>query len=362
MSLDDILTIDQVIRRASEVVDGGAMVWTESGAGEGVTTARNAAALNRLGLVARLGRDVSAIDLGTSFGGLNLDLPVFLAPVGALGLFDPDDGVAAGRAAAIARIPAMCATLTTSPWGDVAGTAPGRHVFQLYVLGDRAWQADVVDTIETMGFGALCVTLDTPMIARRDRSIEAGSGWATPPGGTVNLAPGWDPSYRSRYSWADLEWLCGRTSLPVVVKGVMSVSDARIAVACGAAVVYVSNHGGRVLDHSVSTIEVLPEIVDAVGVEVDIIIDSGFTRGAEICKALALGAKAVGLGRLQCWGLAIGGTDGLVRVLDILRQELTITLANLGCASVTELGRDQVRWTIETSPPWHSIVDRTEGR
>ena len=349
---DEPVTIDQVIARAREALDPGAYAWAAAGAGEGVTMARNSAALNRLALVPRTLQDVESVDISTSFLGVPLALPVLLAPIGALALYHPDDALAAAAAAVAMEAGVMVSSLTTSGWEEVAATAPSRHFFQLYVFGDRGWTAEVVDRVEQAGYAALCVTTDTPVIARRDRSLETGWGWATPAGGTVNLQRhGSDPAYRTRYTLADLEWLTGHTDLPVIVKGIMHPDDATAAIDAGAAALYVSNHGGRVVDHSVSSIEVLGEIMAAAGQRVEVVVDSGFTRGAEVCMALALGAKAVGIGRLQCWGLAGGGTRGLVRVLEILRDEIAITMANIGCRSVNELGPDRVRWSIPAVPP-----------
>jgi isopentenyl diphosphate isomerase/L-lactate dehydrogenase-like FMN-dependent dehydrogenase len=193
------------------------------------------------------------------------------------------------------------------------------------------------------------VTVDTPVISRRDRSIEQEFGWSSP--SPPNLQQhGSDPTYRARFTWEDLRWLVENSGLPIVVKGVMTVQDAVAAVGCGVAAVYVSNHGGRVVDHGMSTIEVLGEIVAAVGASVEVAVDSGFTSGADVCKALALGARAVGIGRLQCWGLAVGGADGLVRVLDILKTEISITMANIGCREVAEITPDRVRWSIPVPP------------
>jgi isopentenyl diphosphate isomerase/L-lactate dehydrogenase-like FMN-dependent dehydrogenase len=206
--------------------------------------------------------------------------------------------------------------------------------------------------VEKAGFAGICVTVDTPVIGRRDRSLESDFGWSVPPEGPPNLAKlGFDYSYRARFTWPDLQWLCEQTHLPVIIKGVMSPADALDAIRCGVAGIYVSNHGGRVVDHGLSTIEVLEEVVDAVAGEVDVAVDSGFSRGAEICKALALGARVVGIGRLQCWGLAVGGTAGLTRVLEILQSEISNTMANIGCRAVSDITTDHVRWSISAPPP-----------
>lgn len=352
-----LATIDQVIARARAVLDPGRFAWAAAGAGQGVTKSRNSLALNQLALVPRVMRNVENVDISSSFLGVPLAMPVLLAPVGALELYDEGDGVAAARAAAEMSTAAMISTHGTSPWAEAAATAPGRHFFQLYVFGDRAWTADVLDYVAESGFAGVCVTVDTPVIARRDASIETGFVWRQASDITPDLARhGSDESHRTRYSSADLEWLAGRTQLPVIVKGIMSPEDAAAAVAAGAAAIYVSNHGGRVVDHSLSTIEVLGEVVETVGDDIEVVVDSGFTRGAEVVKALALGARAVGIGRLQCWGLAVGGTAGVKRVLEILSDEIAITMANIGCPSVADIGKSHVRWSL-AAPPSRRLDD-----
>lgn len=349
VDLSELKTIDQLIDRARAVVDPGAYLWASAGAGQGVSTARNQAALERLALVPRVMRDVTTVDVSCSFVGIPLSIPVLPAPVGALALYHPDDALAAARAAAEMGTAAICSTLSSSPWEDVAATAPGRHIFQLYVLGDRGWMDQVLARVETAGFAALCVTVDSPVIGRRDRSIEDGFDWTVPDEGPPNLMRhGMAYSERPGFTWPDLAWLCARTDLPVVLKGVMTPEDGNEAIECGVSGIYVSNHGGRSVDHSVSTIEMLGQIVERVEDRVDVMVDGGFNHGADICKALALGARAVGIGRLQCWGLAVGGAAGLHRVLEILRDELMNSMANLGCATVGDITPDRVRWSFPT--------------
>lgn len=349
--LDDIKTIDQVIGRAREVIDPSLHEWAAAGAGQGVTTSRNSLALNRLALVPHMLNDVSRVDTTTSFMGVPLALPVVLAPVAALGLYDPGDATAAAMAATTAGTSTFCAMLTGSNWEDVAATAPGRHFFQIYPMGDRKWLADIADRVGSAGFAGICVTVDSPVIGRRDRSLQSGFAWSIPAEGTPGIARhGYDYSYRRRFTWTDLAWLCAQTPLPVTVKGVMTAKDAAEAVECGVAGVYVSNHGGRMVDHALSTIEALGDVVEAVEGRADVAIDSGFTRGAEICTALGLGARAVGIGRVQCWGLAIGGVAGLSRVLEILQDEITITMANIGAPNVTAITPAHVRWSMAAPP------------
>lgn len=347
----DLITIDQVIARAREMIDPAQQEWAAAGAGQGVTTSRNSVALNRLALVPHMLNDVSRIDTTTSFLGVGLAFPVMLAPVAALGLYDEGDALAAAGAATTAGISAFCAALTGSSWEEVAATAPGRHFFQIYPMGDRAWMGDVADRVESAGFAAICVTVDSPVVGRRDRSLESGFTWSVPTGeGSGINRHGHDYVFRPTYTWPDLEWLCARTPLPVIVKGLMTPGDAVEAIECGVKGIYVSNHGGRMVDHALSTIEALEEVVEAVDGRAEVAIDSGFTRGAEICKALALGARAVGIGRLQCWGLAVGGAHGLSRVLEILQDEITTTMANIGAPTISALTPDHVRWSIPAPP------------
>ncbi len=351
VDLSELKTIDQIIERARTVTDRGAHVWATAGAGQGVTTTRNTLALNRLALVPRMLRDVSRVDTRTTFAGVSMEFPVMLAPVAALGLFDPGDALAAATAATEMGTSAFCGMLTSSSWEEVAATSPDRHLFQLYAFGDRGWAGDVADRVEEAGFAGLCLTVDSPVIGRRDRSLEDSFTWSIPSGDSTNLSRhGLAYDFRATLTWADLAWLCRRTDLPVIVKGVMTPDDALAAVECGVAGIYVSNHGGRMVDQSLSTIEVLSEIVEAVGGHADVAVDSGFTRGAEVCKALAMGASAVGIGRLQCWGLAVGGAPGLVRVLEILRAEIETTMANIGCSNIGEITPEHVRWSFPALP------------
>ena len=348
VDLAQINTIGQVIDRAREILDPAVFTWAASGAGTDLTVARNETALKALALIPRLLVDVTTVETSTSFLGVPLQIPVMLAPVGALALYHPDDARASGEGAARAGTSIFCGILGDQPWEDVAATAPGRHFFQMYALGDRGWLGRVVERVERAGFAGICLTADSPAIARRDASLAGGYDWNIYRGdGPANLRGiGYDPKFKRRFTWTDLEWLSRETSLPLILKGVMSAADAIRAVDSGVQGIYVSNHGGRAVDHELSPMEVLAEIVAAVDGRAEVVVDSGFTRGAEVCKALALGARAVAIGRLQCWALAIGGAAGVEKVLQILREELDLTMTNLGCRNVGELTPGMVRWSM----------------
>jgi isopentenyl diphosphate isomerase/L-lactate dehydrogenase-like FMN-dependent dehydrogenase len=351
VDLKAVNTIDQVISTAREVIEPGLFAWATAGAGQEVTLNRNQIALNHLAFVPRVMKDVSVVDTSTTFLGVPMSLPVMLAPVGALALYHPNDATESAAGAAAFGTSAFCATLLAKArWSEVAETAPGRHFFQLYVLGDRDWLGKVVDKVEESPFAGLAITVDSPVVGRRDRSMAAGYNWSLERGEVpINLsALGADHGARKRFTWDDLEWVCGRTRLPVILKGVVSPDDARKAVDCGVAAIYVSNHGGRALDSSISTIEALGDVVDAVGDRAEVVVDSGFTRGGDVCKALALGAKAVGIGKLQCLALALGGAAGVAHVLEILRKEIDATMSNIGCTTVSQINRDHIRVSYPT--------------
>ncbi|MDH4115822.1 MAG: alpha-hydroxy-acid oxidizing protein [Acidimicrobiia bacterium] len=343
--MSDFVTIGQLLELARSEIDADLYGWAAAGAGEEVTVARNAQALDSLALVSRIGRNVEAVDTSTSIAAIPQSLPIFLAPVGALSRYHDDGALGAARAAAGAGVSAFCSMLVSEPWEDIAATAPGRHIFQIYIGGDHVWTGDVVDRAIGAGFGALCVTVDTPEIGRRDRSLESGFIWSVDRHERPdNLARhGKDMSFRTRYTWDDFAWLCEYSDLPVIIKGILHPDDARRAVELGATVVYVSNHGGRVIDHEVSSIEMLAEVADAVAGDAEILIDSGFQRGPEVLKALALGARAVGLGRSQIWALGVGGREGVSRLIEILREEIGTTMANLGVTAPDQLGPGHVR-------------------
>lgn len=349
-NLASLVSIGQIVERARATTDPSAFVWADAAAGEEVTARRNAVALNRLALIPRLLVDVSDIDTTSTFVGVPLALPVVMAPVGALSLFTEGAAVASAAAAAAAGTSSICAMLVSDPWEDVAATAPGRHFFQMYVGGDRRWLTDVIGRVEAAGFAGIVVSADSPVIGRRDRALIDGFTWShgshERPDNLAQL--GYDFEYRTRLDWAVLEWICANCSLPVIVKGVLDTGDAHAAVDVGVAGVYVSNHGGRTLDHTVSSIEVLADVVDQVGDAVDVMIDGGFQRGPDVLKALALGARAVGMGRLQCWALSVGGRRGVERTLEILHEEIETSLANLGCPRVSDLSGDRVRWSTPT--------------
>ena len=347
----EIGTIGELLERGRASAGPAGLAYAMAGAGEELTVARNREALRRLAFQPRILRDVSHIDTATTVVGLPIAIPILLAPVGALALFDDRAAAASAIGAAKNGTSAIVGMLSEPSYDDVvrdAGTAP---FFQLAPAGDRDWILALLSRVETAGCRAVCLTVDGPVLSRRDRLIRQRAdhrvGRDREPSSLVGL--GRDRAFQSRFTWTELEWLRAQTALPLILKGVMHPDDARRAVDSGVDAVYVSNHGGRHLDHALSTIEVLPSIIAAVDGAVDILVDGGFRRGGDVVKAIALGARAALFGRLQCWALAAGGAEGVNRLLELLAEEVRITMALLGCVSLAELTPDCLQATF--SPP-----------
>jgi glycolate oxidase len=318
-------------------------VWNfGAGASETETTRRrNRRALDQLAIRQDVLVDVREIDLSTSFLGIPLSMPVMVAPMGGLVLFHHQGDVEMARGASMGDVLVALSGATGWPVEDVAKAGPGPKLFQLYHHGDRTWVADLLARVEASGYISVCLTVDTQLYSRRERDIVNRYS----PRQAMSVAPnprGPDSTYPARLTWADVEWLQKTTRLPVGLKGIMTARDAKRAVDMGVQVIWVSNHGGRQLDHTQASIDALPAIVDAVGGRAAIVIDGGFRRGTDVIKATALGATVVAMGRAILWGLAADGADGVASALDILRQEIRISMGLSGQTSIRDLQPDQI--------------------
>jgi glycolate oxidase len=256
---------------------------------------------------------------------------VLLAPIGGLELFAPEGGGAAARAAQEFGVAHMLSSVCEPGLEAVTQAAPeALRMFQLYVRGDAAWTDAMAERAIAAGCGAFCLTVDTAFYSRRERDMAKRHSRSGP-------MPARE--FQAKLTWSDVDRIKARLTVPLILKGIATAEDAVRALEHGVDMIYVSNHGGRQLDHGRGAMEVLPEIVDAIGGRAPVIIDGGFNRGTDIVKALAAGASLVGLGRMQCIGLAAGGQAGLVRLLEILEQEIHICLGLLGVASWAGLDR-----------------------
>jgi isopentenyl diphosphate isomerase/L-lactate dehydrogenase-like FMN-dependent dehydrogenase len=332
---DRFQTLHEIIRAAHARLDRDAWDYLIGGADTETTLARNRQALDSIAFRPRVLCDVSRIDCTGSLFGKNLRIPVLLAPVGSLQVFDPDGG---GTVAEAARIfgNGMLLSSVSHPGLEATARRAGDSlkIFQLYVRGDQAWAEDHFRRAIDEGYDALCLTVDTAYVSRRERGIARRS--------RIVKRSGQDLSFQARLSWRDLARYKAKFNIPIILKGIATAEDATRAVAHGVEWIYVSNHGGRQLDHCQGSIEVLPEIVAAVGGRARFIVDGGISRGTDVVKAIALGAEAVGIGRLYVYGLAAAGSAGIVRVLEILEDEIGICLGLLGVTGFAALDQSYV--------------------
>lgn len=354
--------------------------YIDGGADDELTLRWNTSAFDRYELLPRYLRDVEKIDTRTRLLGQEIGVPFFLSPTGMSRLFHHDKEIAAAKAADRFGIFYALSTLGTTSLEDIARVTSSPKMFQVYILKDRELTREFVTRCRDAGFEAMCLTVDLPVAGNREREIA--HGMHMPPRfglkGLLNFAvhPHWSfnyllkPDFRlanvahrvdalgkgsmglieyvnSQFdrtvTWKDAEWLIGEWDGPMVIKGLQTVEDARLARDLGAKGIMVSNHGGRQLDAAPAPIDCIAGMADAVGGDLDIICDGGIRRGTHIIKALAMGAKACSFGRPYLYGLGAGGFDGVVRALEIMRSELERDMALVGCRTIAEIGSDNVR-------------------
>ena len=312
-----------------------------SGGSESETTLRrNRQALDSLALRQRVLSSVVDIDTTTTLLGQKLSIPVFLAPVGGFVRMAHRNGAIPVARAAVARgTTAFIGTGSKPGFEPTAASVSQPLIFQLYVRGDRKWVADILDRAKAAGYRALCVTVDRNFYGRRERDIIH----------RVSVREGFgDPKYQASLDWDEVVWMKQHMGLPLILKGIATAEDARLAVEHGAEVVYVSNHGGRQLDHAQGSIEVLPEVVAAVDGRAEVLMDGAILRGTDVVKAVALGARAVGVGKLLGWALAAAGEAGLVRMLELLEVEIRTTMGLMGVTSLAQLNPSSVAPALPT--------------
>jgi L-lactate dehydrogenase (cytochrome) len=350
--------------------------YVEGGAEDEATLRANRLAFGRHAFRPRVLVDVGSIDPSTTVLGERLAMPVILAPCGLTGLLAPAGEILAARAAAAKGTISILSTMSVCSLEEVAAAVPHPMWFQLYVWKDRGVTRGLVERCRQAGYRALCLTVDVPVVGSRERDVR--NGFTVPPrvtlanvlevlrhprwllrmrrspratfgnfagtagaGGkdAVSLAAFATRQFDPSMTWADLDWLRSLWPGPLVIKGIATAEDARLAVEHGVQAIVVSNHGGRQLDGAPATLDVLPEIVEAVQGRAEVLLDGGIRRGSDVVKALALGARACLIGRPFLYGLASDGEAGAVLALDILRRELDRTLALIGCPRLDRLDR-----------------------
>lgn len=322
-------TLHEVVDRARSRLDGNVWDYLRGGTESETTLRRNRLALDRWAFRPRVLQDMREIDCGGTFLGHKLRLPVLLCPIGSLESFHPDGPRAAMQAAAAFGVPLFLSSVGTFPLEAIARIEGGMKVFCLYKRGDDAWLDDVVARAVDHGYDAFAITVDSAWYSRRERDIS--NRFAKP----WRQVPGME--FQKALNWADIARFKKTYDIPLILKGIATAEDARLAIEHGADAVFVSNHGGRQLDHGLGAVDVLPEVVDVVRGRAEVVVDGGVVRGTDIAKARALGAGMVGIGRMLCCGLAAGGAAGVVRVLELLEEEARIDLGLLGVPSFDQL-------------------------
>jgi isopentenyl diphosphate isomerase/L-lactate dehydrogenase-like FMN-dependent dehydrogenase len=318
--------------------------YIAGGATDEISVERNHRAFESWALRPRVLRDVSTIDLSTTVLGTRVSLPILIAPCGGHQKAHPEGEFATSRAAAAAGTIFAVSANASASFEELAKAGPGHLWLQLYPFRDREMTKAWLDRAKQAGYDAVCVTLDSQWPPKRERNIRnnyrnlRGVNFPQP---AADSAAGRAPQPRGSgdpsATWKDLEWIKLATDLPIVAKGIMTGEDVELCAQFGANAVIVSNHGGRHLDNTLAPIEVLSEAVDAAHGKLEVLLDGGIRRGADVVKALALGAKAVFIGRPLFWGLAVDGERGVTRVLQILREEMEITMAKCGRPNVASI-------------------------
>ena len=314
--------LHEIVKTARSRLSRNIWDYLRGGTETETTLKRNRMALDSIAFRPRVLRDVRNVDTSSMIMGHKTRLPICLAPIGSLESFDPEGGVAAMRAASQFGCALMLSSVSTIPLEEVAKAGAGFNIAMLYKRGGDDFLDEYVKRAIDAGYNAFCLTVDSANYSRRERDIANRfvKPWRT----------GVGADWQAALNWKDIERYKKLFQLPLVLKGIATAEDALLAVEHGIDMVYVSNHGGRQLDHGRGSIEVLPEVVDAVAGRCAIGIDGGFSRGTDIIKAIASGADIVGIGRMLCYGLAAGGTQGVVRMLELLEEETKLALGLLG--------------------------------
>jgi glycolate oxidase len=329
--VEEFLTLQEIVAAARRNLSPGPWAYLVGGAETETTVKRNRHALDSIAFRPRVLRDVSRVDSKGKYFGRDVRLPVLLAPIGGLESIVEGGAATAARAAAEFGVPQMLSSVCQPGLEETAAAAKTLRSFQLYVRGDDAWVDDWVRRAKDNGYGSFCLTVDVAHYSRRERDLVGRfvKPWRSR---AAEGAP-----FQAALSWDQVKRFKDKHDIPLIIKGIATAEDALIAVEHGVEVVYVSNHGGRQLDHGLGSAAVLPEIVKAVDGKAQVWVDGGFMRGTDVVKAIALGAGMVGIGRLAGLGLAAAGAPGLVRALTLLEEEVRTTLGLLGVASLAEL-------------------------
>jgi glycolate oxidase len=342
---EEFQNLHEIIAKARQNLAQNEWDYVVGGAESETTLRRNRMALDSIALRPHVLRDVSRVDASVEHFGRRLRLPVMLAPVGSLECLHPEAAADVVRAAHAFGVPHMLSSVCAPGLEAVAKTAPDAvRLFQLYVRGDEAWVDDHVRRAIDNGYVAFALTVDTAIYSRRERDIAKRYV-------TAGRRRASGREFQAALDWRTVKRIKEKFDIPLVIKGIATAEDAKIALDHGVEWIYVSNHGGRQLDHGRGSMDVLPEIVEAVAGRARVMIDGSFCRGTDIIKAIAAGADLVGIGRMQCYGLAAAGAAGIVRMLELLEDEVQRSLGLLGVTRFAELDRSYLHPAAPTNAP-----------
>ena len=341
----DLLNLHEIVAKARQNLDQNDWDYIVGGVESETTLRRNRMALDTIAFRPRVLRDVSKVDASVTQFGRKLRLPVVFAPVGSLESFHTGGAESVVRGAEEFGCAHMLSSVCEPGLEELAKVAPNAlRFYQLYVRGDAAWVDDHVERAIASGYSAFALTVDTAHYSRRERDIA--KRFVTAGRRRVQ-----NRAAQASLDWRTVERIKGKFKLPLALKGVATAEDARIAVEHGVDWVYVSNHGGRQLDHGRGSMDVLPEVVDAVAGRAKVLVDGSICRGSDIVKAIATGADLVGIGRMQCYALACGGQAGIVRLLELLEDEVQRTLGLLGVNRFADLNRSYLHGAAPANMP-----------
>jgi glycolate oxidase len=333
-----MLTLQEIVASARAQLGQGEWDYLVGGAETETTLRRNRHAIDALALRPRVLTDVSQVDTGVELLGHALRIPVFLPPIGSVQVFEAGGGSSVAAAAERFGTLQFLSSACQPGIEEVAAASAAPKVYQLYLVGDEQWTIEQFQRAADAGYAGLCLTVDTQVYSRRERDLLKRY---VPLSGRQVAAVG-DFVWQARMTWDLVDRIKDRFDLPLVLKGIATAEDAGLALEHGVDVVYVSNHGGRQLDHGRGALEMLPEVVAEVAGRVPVVVDGGFLRGTDVVKAVALGADAVGAGRLECFGMAAAGADGVVRALEILEHEIQVAMALCGVSKLEQLDAARV--------------------
>jgi len=328
--MPDFVSNEEIVQEARKHLEQGAWDYLVGGSESETTLRRNRLAFDKVAFRPRILVDVRHVDPSTTLLGQKLRIPAILAPIGSLQTFYPEGAAASTKAATEFGIMHAVSSVTAPTLEETAAATPTPKIFQLYVHGDWDWTKAIIDRVKAAGYTALALTVDVAHYSRRERPML--SRYLPP---SRRAAP--SREWQAGLTWDSMERIREMAGLPFMLKGIQTAEDAEIAVARGVDFLWVSNHGGRQIDHGEASLDVLPEVVKVAKGKSKIIVDGGVQRGSDVLKAVALGADAVALGRLQAWGLAADGQAGVVRMLEILEDEMVCAMALSGWTSLADL-------------------------